>query len=72
MYAPLAHTRSHETESDSKSTTGLQFATADASDPSTYANHLKGASAVIIAIGAPPIPNMFYKGGKAVCIDAAA
>ena len=44
----------------------VTFERADAFAPETYAEHLKGASAVIVAVGGPPIPNFLYKGGKAV------
>lgn len=38
--------------------------TADAADTTTYEDHLKGASVVVVTIGAPPVPNFLYKGGK--------
>jgi hypothetical protein len=44
----------------------VTFAKADAGTPATYTEHLQGASAVIISVGAPPVPNWFYAGGKAV------
>eukprot|EP00041_Stephanoeca_diplocostata_P010276 m.163076 g.163076 ORF g.163076 m.163076 type:complete len:274 (+) comp18095_c0_seq3:222-1043(+) len=42
----------------------FEMKTGDAADTTTYADELKGASAVVVAIGAPPVPNFLYKGGK--------
>lgn len=44
------------------------FEKADAGQPTTYTDKLKGADAVFISVGAAPVPNYFYKGGKAVSV----
>lgn len=43
---------------------------ADAFEPSTYEDLLKGAKAVVIAVGAPPLPDFMYDGGKQASIKA--
>eukprot|EP00040_Diaphanoeca_grandis_P010909 m.55899 g.55899 ORF g.55899 m.55899 type:complete len:267 (+) comp22152_c0_seq1:68-868(+) len=43
----------------------ITLAKADATDPKSYTQHLTSASAVIIAIGAAPIPNRFVGGMEA-------
>ena len=56
----------HSSHSPEDIAAKVKFERADAYAPETYAEHLKGARAVIVAIGGPPVPNFFYKGGKAV------
>ena len=48
----------------------IVLGTADAFDSASYEDVLKGAKAVVIAVGAPPLPDFMYEGGKQASIKA--
>jgi hypothetical protein len=48
----------------------IVLGTADAFDASSYEDLLSTASAVVIAVGAPPLPDSMYAGGRQGAVDA--